>query len=182
MSIKYAILGFLSWKPLTGYDLKKLFAESDTFHWSGNSNQVYRTLVELHRENLVTQQVEYQENHPPRKVYTITAPGQAELKQWVRSTPDLPQLRNPFWIQLAWADPLDDGELDALLSAYEDELDARVIMLREQARRDSLSPGRTPRESYLWSMIADSQISFYERERAWTRQLREELARDRIRP
>jgi hypothetical protein len=38
MSIKYAILGFLSWQPYTGYELKKLFAESDTLSWQQQSD------------------------------------------------------------------------------------------------------------------------------------------------
>jgi hypothetical protein len=42
MSIKHAILGFLSWQPSTGYELKKLFAESDTLSWSGNNNQRWK--------------------------------------------------------------------------------------------------------------------------------------------
>lgn len=45
MSIRYAILGFLSWKPFAGYDLKKLLSNSLSFHWSGNNNQVYGTLL-----------------------------------------------------------------------------------------------------------------------------------------
>ena len=42
MSIHHAILGLLSWKPHTGYDLKKVFEDSAFMHWSGNNNQIYR--------------------------------------------------------------------------------------------------------------------------------------------
>ncbi|RPI32756.1 MAG: DUF4180 domain-containing protein, partial [Chloroflexota bacterium] len=42
MDIKFAILGYLSWRPFSGYDLKKLFADSAAFYWSGNNNQIYR--------------------------------------------------------------------------------------------------------------------------------------------
>ena len=61
MSIQYAILGLLSQQPLTGYDLKKIFVEEETFYWSGNNNQIYRTLVKLHEAALVTQEVHHQE-------------------------------------------------------------------------------------------------------------------------
>jgi DNA-binding PadR family transcriptional regulator len=50
MDIRYAILGFLSWQECTGYDLKKLVTSSPAFHWSGNNNQIYTTLVNMHKE------------------------------------------------------------------------------------------------------------------------------------
>src|SRR5512143_1224114 len=101
MSIKYAILGFLSWRPLSGYDLKKLFEESVAFHWTGNNNQIYKALVELHNQGLVDVRVEQQADYPPRKVYSITGEGQAALRAWVLSAPELPQVRNSFLVQLA---------------------------------------------------------------------------------
>jgi PadR family transcriptional regulator AphA len=176
MTIKYAMLGFLSWRSLSGYDLKKMFADSELFYWSGNNNQIYRTLVQLHQEGLVAQEVQYQENYPARKVYTITDQGLAELRQWLLSPPELPQYRNSFLVQLAWADQLAPGELDGLLAQYEHELHMQVLMRRERERRGSLNPARTPREAYLWRMLAENQISTYENELAWVRQLRQELA------
>ena len=45
MAIEYAILGLLSWRPFSGYELRKFFSESVALYWSGNNNQVYPTLV-----------------------------------------------------------------------------------------------------------------------------------------
>ena len=173
MSIQAAILGLLSWTPLSGYDIKKLFAESETLYWSGNNNQIYRTLVQLHNENLVTQEVVYQDDNPPRKVYTITDRGLAQLREWVLSTPALPQVRHEFLIQLAWADLLDARALDNLLSQYEDEVRVHLLMLREQAQRGPAAPDRTPREVYLWRLIHQNKVSFYENELYWVRTVRE---------
>lgn len=176
MSIRYAILGFLSWTPLTGYDLKKKFAESDVLYWSGNNNQIYRALVELHQENLVTQEIQDQESGPSRKVYTITDKGHTELRRWLLSTPELPQLRNSFLVQLAWADQLEAGELDALLAAYEEEVQVKLLMVREQHQRSGDLPNRTPREAYLWNMITENLLSFYENQLNWVRQMRKDLS------
>lgn len=176
MTIKYAILGFLSWRPFSGYDLKKLFADSLSFYWSGNNNQIYRTLVQLHNEGLVTVEVQVQADRPPRKVYTITEQGRAALREWVVSAPELPQLRNTFLVQLAWADQLGDAELDGLLAQYEHEVEMQLLMCREQARRGGTNPARTARESYLWTMIAENWVASYESELAWVRRLRQGLA------
>ena len=180
MSIDYAILGLLSWKPFSGYDLKKIIAESDVYYWSGNNNQIYKSLVALHKDQLVTQQVQYQESLPAKKLYTITEKGRVALRDWVRSIPALPEIHNTFLVQLAWADTLSSDELDALLALYEEEI---AVQLRMQDARDGLltpeAPNRTPRERYLWEQITEHQASAYRREMEWVRSLRTNL-RDRF--
>ena len=175
MSLKLAILGFLSWKPLTGYELKKMFEESPILYWSGNNNQIYKTLIALHKEDLVTQAVEHQADRPSRKIYTITGKGLSELKQLVLASPDLPSLRNPFLIQLSWADQLSPIELDALLTQYEEEIRIQALMLGQQIQRKLEAPNRTPRERYLWDMIINNWRGLYENELKWVRQVRLDL-------
>jgi DNA-binding PadR family transcriptional regulator len=177
MSIKYAILGFLSWQPLTGYDLKKQFAASETFHWSGNNNQIYTTLVQLYNEGLVSKEVRDQESGPSRKVYSLTAVGQNALRQWQLTPPELPQLRHSFLTQLAWADQLSAAELDDLLAQYEQEVYVKLLMVQAQNRRNALpAPQRTPREEALWRTIRTYWETFYAHEWDWVRQLRQELS------
>ena len=176
MSIKYAILGFLSHQPLTGYDLKKMFTDSLTFYWSGNNNQIYRTLVDLHHQQLVSQEMQHQESGPSRKVYTITPAGMADLKQWVLSSPELPELRNTFLVQLAWADQLAPEELAALLDQYEDEVQSKLLLVQQRKQIKPNAPDRTPREQYLWEMIKENWQAYYEHELTWVRRLLAGLA------
>lgn len=175
MSIKYAILGFLNWAPLTGYDLKKQFETSDIFYWSGNNNQIYKALVELHRDGLVTKEIQHQESLPSRKIYTITDSGLVALRQWVLTPPELPQVRQSFLVQLAWADLLSEAELDALLAQYEEEVQTKRLMLLEQQQRNTDLPQRTLRERLLWEKIGANTLGFYEGELRWVQELRREL-------
>jgi PadR family transcriptional regulator AphA len=188
MSIEFAILGLLSWRPLAGYDIKKMFAGSTTLYWSGNNNQIYTTLVKLHKNGLVSQEIELQEDRPSRKIYSITVKGQAELKKWVLSEPEPPKLKNTFLIQLAWADQLDPNELDTLLEKYETEMQIQLSMLQAQTKQRKLlasktfreayintALARTPREALLWNMIQENWISFYQNELNWVRKLRKQL-------
>lgn len=188
MSIEYAILGLLSWRPLTGYDIKKMFAGSAVLYWSGNNNQIYTTLIKLHENGLVSRQVEFQEDSPARKIYSLTEKGQAELKKYLLSEPEPPQLKNTFLIQLAWADLLSADELDALCGKYEAEMEVQLSMLKTQKQQKNISPSGTPRNAYinaalartqreavLWGMIQENWISFYEHELSWIRKLRTQL-------
>ena len=180
MSIRSAILGFLSWKPFTGYELKKIFADALSFHWSGNNNQIYGSLVELHKDGAVSIEVVPQEKLPAKKVYTITEAGRAELREWLLSEPELPLLRSPAHTQLAWAECLSGEELEGLIASYERGLADQVLMCREAIRRaresgEPLSPGRSERERLIWRSIDEGRVAFYEHELGWLRELREKL-------
>jgi DNA-binding PadR family transcriptional regulator len=67
MSIKLAILGILSWKPSTGYELKNIFEDSSFMYWSGNNNQIYKALINLENEDLVTSKVVHQDKSLSKK-------------------------------------------------------------------------------------------------------------------
>lgn len=172
MTIKYAILGLLSWQSMAGYDLKKIFSEQTIFYWSGNNNQIYKTLVQLLEEGLVTNKVQEQEHLPAKKVYSITEKGVNQLREWLLSEPESPETRNPFLIKLTWADQLDSPELDTMLAQYENVLELQLVMEKEKVRRGSTLPGRTPRELYIRDMINEHIIMSCENELEWIRQIR----------
>ncbi|GGJ39581.1 DUF4180 domain-containing protein [Deinococcus roseus] len=175
MSIKHAILGLLSWKPATGYDLKKHFEGSPEMHWSGNNNQIYKALVQLSDEGLVTNETQHQDGAPTKKLYSLTETGLQELRQFVLTRPELPEFRKPFLVQLAWADQLSDEDLSDLITRYEDELEMGLRMLQESHKRNPPAPQRTTREKLLWKMMQDSLITSYHSELDWVMRLRKEL-------
>lgn len=175
MSIKYAILGLLSWKSFTGYEMKKVFEESSVMYWSGNNNQIYKALLQLLEEGLVTGEVQHREASPSKKVYTITGDGLTELKKWVVSPPEAPEFRKPFLVRLAWADQLNNEELNELLLKYENEIKLQLLINQEKNRRGVNSPKRSPREAFLWDMISNNLISSLNNELDWVQGIRKEL-------
>lgn len=175
MSIRHAILGFLGWKPFTGYDLKKRFADALSFHWSGNSNQIYGALLELERDGAVLARISSPDRLPVRKEYTITGRGTDLLREWLLAEPELPILRSDMHGRLAWSQHLTDAELDAVLAAYLRLLDGQIIMYRERIRRGADNPARTAREGLIWESLESHALSLYEREAEWIGALRAKL-------
>ena len=47
MSLKHALLGFLSYAPMTGYDLKRYFDQSIHHFWNANLSQIYPRLMKV---------------------------------------------------------------------------------------------------------------------------------------
>jgi PadR family transcriptional regulator, regulatory protein AphA len=171
MTLRHVLLGYLGWHPLTGYDLKKLVADSELLPWTGSSNQIYTTLVQLHRDGLVTMRAEQQESLPPRKVYSLTAAGRAELEAHLRSSPEIGE-PGPFLAQMIWADLLPPAELDRVIDEYAALVEGQLAMVRERIRRGPPAPDRSPRESFLWRMAFQNRVRAWEAELAWTRDLR----------
>ncbi len=177
MDIKFAILGFLSWKPVTGYELKKLMEDSDVFYWSGNNNQIYTALVQMHKEGLVTNEIVMQEQLPARKIYSIQEKGLQVLREWLRADPELPEIRKKFLVQLAWSNQLSDPELDEIIAKYEFEINMKLKLRQEQERRGTnINPSRSRRENIIWEMIYRSYITSYKAELDWIQELRQKIA------
>src|SRR5215813_8418841 len=109
MSLMHAILGFLSHKAQTGYDLKtEAFDDSVAYFWPADQAQIYRTLDKLTEQGLVECHIEIQQDRPNRKVYSITESGNNELTRWLNEFQTPPVYREPFLIQLFFADQLSD--------------------------------------------------------------------------
>jgi len=178
MTIQYAILGLLSWKSFSGYELKKLFSNSSLYYWSGNNNQIYVTLLNLSKEKLVTQEIQQQETLPAKKIYSITKKGLEELKKWTLQVPELPEIRNAFLIKLAGANLLSNDELFDLIQRYEEELYTALLMEREKAKRNTERPNRNKREAYIWQMLSKNFESFYENELKWLTLVKKGLPRE----
>jgi DNA-binding PadR family transcriptional regulator len=111
MSLKYAILGFLELRPLSGYDLKKAFDGSVQHFWPADQAQIYRTLNKLDESGLVAVELVEQEDKPDRKVYHITENGRSELQSWLSSTLPLTSEREPQLVRIFFSGFVDDETL-----------------------------------------------------------------------
>lgn len=135
MTIEFAILGLLATEPRTGYDLKKVFSGTDALPWSGNNNQVYRAVTDLHRRGLVALEVQEPRGGPARKLYSVTAEGRAALAAWLESPIELPEFRSAAAVRLV-AGLADAAEIrDRVLGAHLEQLRAHLAMAEERVRR-----------------------------------------------
>ena len=100
MSLSHALLGLLSYRPSTGYELKTAFNRSIHFFWNATLPQIYRTLKQMEGKGYLTLTVEHQDGKPSRKIYHVTEAGQEELRQWLKEFPLIPEPRDPMLIKI----------------------------------------------------------------------------------
>jgi DNA-binding PadR family transcriptional regulator len=87
MSIRHALLALLSEGPKYGLQLREEFVARTGEVWPLNVGQVYQTLQRLERDGLV--ESEDGADPGPQKGFQITAEGERELAEWLRTPPDL---------------------------------------------------------------------------------------------
>ncbi len=81
----YVILGILSLRPGSGYDIKKTIEYGIGYFYKVSNGQVYPVLKKLMDENHVTCLIQKNEGKPDRKTYTITESGLRVFKNWLET-------------------------------------------------------------------------------------------------
>lgn len=151
MSLKHAILGFLSFKHLSGYDLKKAFDKSVRHFWPANQSQIYRTLAELEEQGFIEKEIIPRDDRLDMKVYGITAAGNAELHCWLSTPLPSQDYREPFLIQVYFAGKLTNTEIDTVLLHEIRAMEERLAIYESiyKINRERMKNVDDPRASFL---------------------------------
>jgi PadR family transcriptional regulator AphA len=78
-----ALLALIQQRPSSGYDLRRLFAESHLHHFSSSPGAIYPALARLEKGGLIIGRTEQGNTLRPRRVYHITDQGSKVLRQWL---------------------------------------------------------------------------------------------------
>lgn len=157
MSLKHTLLGFLSYGPQTGYDLKKQMDQSTQSFWHAHLGQIYPALKKLAQDGMVEITVAPQNGKPDKKYYLITDAGRAELDAWLREPLDaLLPTKEPVLLKLFFSGALDRK---TTLAQLERQLKARRMQLRiyqeETAPyiQEIVAQTGLTRESVMWEQV-----------------------------
>ncbi len=177
MSLEHAILGFLNYKPFSGYDLKKVFDTSVRHFWTADQSQIYRTLNQLTEKGWVEVEKVDQENRPARKDYRITELGREALQEWLITPLPVRGTRSASLIQVFFAGQLSDEEIlemferiAALMRAGLETLEALPQDI--EAYRESV---QSPREFFCWMLTLDYGINSARANLEWVEEVIERI-------
>lgn len=170
MSLDHAILGFLSYRPMSGYDLKKHFDESVRHFWPATQSQIYRTLKRMAEAGWVSVEVVEQDDLPDRKVYHLCEPGLTELRRWLATPQEQGGGRSAWLIQVFFAHHLSDAELLALFEQRAEQYRAAMAHLSgdvpEHVARRFAEIG-SERLRWLWQLTLDNGLAHVACELEW---------------
>ena len=157
MSLGNALLGLLNDKPMTGYDLKKIFDEAMGFFWAAQMSQIYRELNKLEEKGLVKSTIEPQEKRPDRKVYQLTQEGREAFLSWLNKFPNrLSQAsRSRFLIRIFFSSRIKLEELAFQIERYKKEKEEQLSYLNkvEQWIKDYSREEKHKDDAFYWNLI-----------------------------
>jgi DNA-binding PadR family transcriptional regulator len=116
----YVVLGLVSMRPGAGHELAAFSERSIGNFFPIARSQVYSELERLCRLGLLSATEVEQQRWPTKRVYEVTAAGEAELRRWLEEGSLEPaRNRNLFLVRVFFGDRVAPERLDALLDEYE---------------------------------------------------------------
>jgi DNA-binding PadR family transcriptional regulator len=164
----YVILGMVSREPRSGYEIKALVDNTTRFFWAASYGQIYPELKRLSEARLV-EGVDASRGDRKRTVYTITADGEAELKDWLRKPPETTEMREEGLLKLFFSGALKPAEAVETLR----KMRAMRLELSEQLR--SMEPEKTELEDPFPLMVLQAGIEFNQWFAEWCERMEAQL-------
>ncbi len=178
-TLSYALLSLLARQDFSGYEIKQLMQAPIGFFWRARHSQIYPELARLEELGYVTHEVVEQQNVPDKKVYTLTAAGREQLRQWVSEPSEAAVIRDEFLLKtfsLWLADPA------AAIAVVEDQARQHVEQLRvyegikQHIETEGAGEFMQPSSAYFASYITLMQgISYEQQYINWCRMIVEQL-------
>lgn len=130
MELRHAVLGLLSIRPMSGYDLGRAFAGSVAHFWHADQSQIYRTLDRLAADGAIETERIRQRDRPDRQVHSLTDAGRAALAAWIGSPVEVERPKESFLARVFFAAESGPDELARLLDERERLVVAELERLR----------------------------------------------------
>jgi len=130
---RYAILGLLSWNPMSGYDIKKLVDVGLSHFWSENYGQIYPTLESLVEERLATKREAASSGKRKRYTYSITRKGRRAFQKWIEEPTASPIVRNEWQLKFFLSRDLPTEQTLRLVRHYQTQQREMLQQYRESA-------------------------------------------------
>jgi PadR family transcriptional regulator, regulatory protein AphA len=171
----YAILGLLSVRQWSTYELAKQVRRSLRWFWPRTERKIYDEPKRLVADGLATATRQYT-GQRPRTVYGITDQGRDELSRWLDRAPATRSVEFEGMLKLFFADAGSLDQLAATLAAIERDAADRLAELAEVNKQNLAGTNKFPQRLHL-SVLAlrlhvEQEIVVYN----WARWARDQAA------
>ncbi|MQA75343.1 MAG: PadR family transcriptional regulator [Solirubrobacterales bacterium] len=98
----YVILGMVSWRPMSGYDIKQTVDGSTRFFWAASYSQIYAELHRLEQAGLLAAEPQPTGGRR-RNLHRLTDDGRRALREWLEREPETFEMRDEALLKLFFA-------------------------------------------------------------------------------
>ena len=136
--LEFALLGLVSQKPLSGYELIKVFRATPLAHYSDSPGAIYPALRRMEAAGLLCGKTKRFHELRPRREFEPSKRGTDELAQWLRQRPsqdDVAYRMDEVMLRFAFMDAhLSAAECRAFLEDLEKSIAAHLRDLKRYVR------------------------------------------------
>jgi len=130
-----ALLGLLTFHPMSGYDIRQLIPDSVGHFWNEGYGNIYPALKLLTAKGLVTKKTERKRGRPDRHVYSLTDAGHRQLASWLEVPVEPPALRNELLLKLFFGAHAAPSVSREHVLAYRDDHASAMTVYEATARK-----------------------------------------------
>ncbi|SOC15511.1 DNA-binding PadR family transcriptional regulator [Ureibacillus xyleni] len=176
MSISFAILGMLTHKDMTGYDIKNAFDSTIKCLWPAHLSQIYRELGKLESSENVISSVEQQDSRPDKKIYKITNKGKSEFLQWLNTSPRNVNtiFKDEVGLRMFFGSQIEKEELIFQLKTFIKNQQETLSYLDNII--ESIKNGPFEKEKRFWLFSVSKSYKVLEAEINWAKECISELS------
>ena len=152
MSLRNALLGVLSLREMSGYDIKRNFDRAVHFVWNAADSQIYRELRRMEESGLISSRLVHQDGKPNKRLYRLLPAGVEMLDEWLVSPVEQPYGKEPFLMRLFFMGRVSDADALRVLNERREELESLLSVAAERRTRFA-DLTRTERPATLWWQV-----------------------------
>jgi len=130
---RYTILGALTHRAMSGYDVKQFIEQSIGNFWRESYGQIYPTLKSLESEGLVDKETRAGKGRPDRNIYSLTSRGREVLRAWLLTPAESEIPRHELLLKLFFGAEVGAEDNLAHIARYRDEATEALHKLRGTA-------------------------------------------------
>lgn len=133
-TLSLAVLGLISQRPLSGYDLRKIFQTTPMGHFSSSPGAIYPALRRLEEAGWIRSTTEEGRTRRQRMIYEVTAQGRKALQEHLSrpvTQEDVTWHMDDLMMRFAFMDGVVGREMTVrFLQDFAAQIDAHVADLR----------------------------------------------------
>lgn len=125
------VLGFLKFRPMTSYDIKKALEKSTSFFYNASLGSINPAL----KKNITLGNVtvdERIENGRAKKEYTITEKGEETFIEWLAEDINISKIKDEALLKLFFLGELSQGRRERLIANYIGAVEEELQRLQER--------------------------------------------------
>jgi len=180
--IKYILLGFLNYQPMTGYEIKQTLDHSVSHFWHAYHSQIYTTLRQMEADALVVSEFIHGEGQPDRRVYSLTDAGRAEFTTWLdQALTEMSPVKEELILRLFFSARRDKNSVLAELylqrELHQKKLNEYLGMTAGEIEENAKSIPELARDAIFWKMTLNMGISYEKMYVEWLDRTIQEIER-----